>query len=91
MMLNDGYLDACESTLILRTLATIPLLANQKEYDLGRLQPAHLCRSVRLISTRSPMRSAARLGSSPAVSSGYYTYGAKLGVIPPQAPRRRGR
>jgi len=83
-MLNDAYLDACESTMILRTFTTVTLLANQKEYDL----PTDFSQLICAIASGSQLdpisfqEALLDFGSAPAVSSGYYTYSGKIGVIP---------
>lgn len=84
IMINDGYLDACEQTMILQTLTTLTLTPNVSEYDL----PADFSQAVCVVSGGLQLdpigyQDALQSFTTTSVQTSYYIYARKIGLVPP--------
>jgi hypothetical protein len=90
-MINDGYLDACEQTMILQTLTTMTLSPGVVEYDL----PDDFSQAVCVVSgglqlDPLPYQDALQEFANTDVQTGYYIYARRIGVVPPPSENTGG-
>jgi hypothetical protein len=84
VLLNDGYLEACERTRCLKAMTTITLVADQQEYPLPAdySQMDFVCSSGRERFSISVSEALVADQTGNPGAGGYYLYAGKIGFTP---------